>query len=597
MSTYFLFFRLLVLNVFLSSMMVQALDEKKDKKTINFNFIRQLNSTSKFGIVGLSGIALFAILYALQQSNNQDISNPVEEDLSNIPKTNDTLTKIILIKNEKEQEIKYVVAYPNIIKLLDPSKQFFTQQVIPCSRYNNIPIKREINLPLIKYFDLYEWMCQQYEKEKILYEKYQNLNKDKLDIHTQPDEKILSDQEITKVKKIEQKQKIIKYHSLPKQPVVSYRVKPSFESHSINKSPEGEDAFIEKADDALSVEKALNESYRQLKFDYVLSTDEARKELIIRFKKDFLEFFTNAKTLLTEEQLKTNLIENNMIPEFIYGGVLKNQQIILCDYSESILYYIFKNNLTSFIDILLQAKNVYEIISLYDDQLHNFYTAIQDIRVLSLLYHKRNFDEERQNKSPIRETITSTGTIWLYYPRMTYFNEYLRDFIVSLSKENLEKIFNTENNIFQVLKNCIPGKKRKIWLTRDCLWRQLYFANEERIEKNKSIQENPLTTYCVHYISYIYDTSIHELAKQRTSLTSYLLQVIGKTEYLPYVNKKDVIYSYSLESLMECLPRLEKNSPIVVNAARERSYCLNHILANTGWSNIETASPEDNNYE
>jgi len=171
---------------------------------------------------------------------------------------------------------------------------------------------------------------------------------------------------------------------------------------------------------------------------------------------------------------------------------------------------------------------------------------------------------------------------------------------------NKERV-NTNLNIFQILKTCIPGKNKKLWLTGDCLWRQLYFANEKRIEKNRSVQENPLTAYCVHYISYIYNTSIHALVQQKTPLASYLLGLMGKTESLPYVNKKDVMYLYTLKSWMERLPNLVQQHPhLMTQRIGDLNYLLentgwsiddlNYLLENTGWSNVETTSPE-NNYE
>jgi len=730
---YCLLFRLLLLHVFLSSVSMYAVDEKKNKNNVGLNF----SNKTKFGILGL----LCIIFYVLKKSNKEEVSNKKHralnklfksEPINKLPQSNlehenerkiqdkDIPKRILLdvdnnilpqpeinlsivryfdllehihqqyenrkilqkkhrilnkntidnpkqpqilcdqetTKTKKNEQIKkiiknydlpplFVIAYvvkksfklefinklPNDNTVESERKEKIqdkdTPKTILSNVDNNILPQPEINLPIVRYFDLLEHIHQQYENRKILQKKHRTLNKDAIDNLKKP----LCNQEITKMKKNEQIKKIIKNDAFPKAPVISYIAKKPFKSEPINKLPRGNaiepaskekiidqyttkeikpDVFMENIIDTLSAQDALSRSYvDQIKFNYPLSAQEAKKEATNRVTKNFLEFFTNKKSLLAEEQLKTELktelIEYNMIPEYIYGGVWKNDRIILCDYSESILYRILKNNVTSFIKIILQAKNIYEIISLYDDQIYDFYSIIQDIRILSLLYYKRNFDDFHQNKSPIEEKIIGVGKFFLHYPRMTYFNDYLRDFIVNISNENLEKIFNQENNIFQILKTCIPGKNKKLWLTGDCLWRQLYFANEKRIEKNRSVQENPLTAYCVHYISYIYNTSIHALVQQKTPLASYLLGLMGKTESLPYVNKKDVMYLYTLKSWMERLPNLVQQHPhLMTQRIGDLNYLLentgwsiddlNYLLENTGWSNVETTSPE-NNYE
>jgi len=277
------------------------------------------------------------------------------------------------------------------------------------------------------------------------------------------------------------------------------------------------------------------------------------------------------------------------IPYDFYKGEF-NSYYDRYDRTYSLLYNIIGKNDDKFIDEIVLKKNVYDVITMFHDEISEFITKVKDMRLFGLLYYKINFFDPGTIRADDAVPFPMCNEIyyrWIY--QKNQFDESFDQFICSSVPQLIQEQLNKD--VFQYLEKTkinYEGKNgENIGWTNvflEFFWRKMYAATEKRYYDVDQGQTTALLyNYLEKNLDYVDNPTVFMLAQKDTPTSQRFLGLIGKNYQNTFVNRADL--------LRTCKGPI--GGPYCFSDAdfhRKRNV-HNNILIYTGW---DAESPEQN---
>lgn len=184
------------------------------------------------------------------------------------------------------------------------------------------------------------------------------------------------------------------------------------------------------------------------------------------------------KKYIPEDRLTfENILDlKEYIPEKYYIGEF-NTILQSWNPRTSDIYQIIKKNDDFLLDKIIWKNNIYEVIVLFYDIIHNFLNDVRDMRIFGLLFYKLHFD------------ITKSEGL---DRKLEQFDNYFEKFIRFTDSQAIEKQANKD--VFKYLEQTIDRyehskykrnqscNKRWTYIFLSAFWRKIYIFAEKRDE-------------------------------------------------------------------------------------------------------------------